>query len=470
MVSKQEGFDMGKYKKYKTEIILFVILVSVLICLVLMGWLDKESIINDGTFVIGFLSIPIATSRYMSEKEESNRINEKQNELEADKFYYETLNILNDLSDSSSMQIKIMQLSKIRNQGYKYLSEDIVEDFNKILGNTAINIITQDINFSESEDHRIIFDFEDKINNRNDKISERGLLDANREVLERISNRIKSNKVYLNKIFRVNENIETNSYRINEEVCKILLDKYNNRLFFKARISEDAYNEIEFDRGSDYIFYECVFEDFSDFEKLSNYTLIKPLFNFTDEDKRDSFVSSWLSGVVVYDKIYQPKAKLKGNWILLGTEVTKEDVLIEADYYLVKEDLTRKEIKNKFKDKYSVKISRNYNKDKDGSYNSWYTISEKLKEDIEKDNKDSIFVVDGGDLNLYIKIDAENMAKLFDQKKADQDEDLHRYHFYLNAYKMEDGSYELEDSRFKDSPIKFKAKKIPTLGSLKVEL
>lgn len=454
---------MGKIKKYKNEICLLIILILFLFCFWKNGLVNVQDILSDGTFVIGFLSIPIVASRFMAEKEESNRIYAKQNDLEADKFYYETLNILNDLSDSSSIKIKIMQLSKIRNQGYKYLSEDSVGDFNKILADTAVNILSQDVNFIESDDHRIIFENDDENDNEIDIISEREFLDANREVLDRLDDRIDSNEVYLKKIFRLDDYVETSSDRINEEVCKILMDKYNNRLFFKAKISEEVYNKIDFDRGSDYIFYKCQFEDFSDFEKLSNYTLIEPSFNFTDEDKRDIFVSTWVPELVNYDKIFKPLAKLRDNRIPLIFESVKEDILIEACYFLVKEDISRKEIKDKFKDQFCVKISRNYNKEEDGSYNSWYTISEKLKEDIEKENKDCIFVIDGGYSNLYIKIDSENMAKLFEKKKEDQDEDLHRYHFYLNAYKMEDETYELEDSRFKNMTIKFKARKIEAI-------
>lgn len=152
-------------KKYKNEISLLIILILFLVCFWKNSLVDVQDILSYGTFVIGFLSIPSVASRFMPEKEKSNRIYAKQNDLEADKFYYETLNILNDLSDSSSIKIKIIQLSKIRNQGYKYLSEDSAWDFNKILSDTAVNILSQDVNFIESDDHRIIVEIDDENDN-----------------------------------------------------------------------------------------------------------------------------------------------------------------------------------------------------------------------------------------------------------------------------------------------------------------
>lgn len=451
---------METMKKYKKEIYILMILICILFLFYLIGWFDIKSVISDGTFIIGFLSIPIAASRFISEKEESNRINEKQNELEADKFYYETLNILDDLSGYSTMQIKIMQLIKIGIQGNKYISVDSLDNFNEILTNTAVNILTQDIYLTEDKYDKIILAFSDRSGIETEKKSTKEILETNNEVLDSLSERIKSNYPHLKKIFKFDQVIKddiSNIELIDSKISEILTNKYSKRLYWKAHFSEKDYDGIDFDRGSDCIFYECQFDNFSDFEKISNYTLIRPLFNFDDESKKDNFISTWSP---VDDKVVFPYAIYKGNRISLIDEINNNDNEIKVEYWVEKEDLTRKEIRERFGDQYCVKISRNYNKEHNGTYNSWYTISKQLKQNIEKGNKEVIFVIDNDDnVNLYIKVGNKNISKLFELKEKENDGELQRYHFYINAYRMEDDTYDLEDSRFSESAIKFKSNK-----------
>lgn len=451
---------METIKKYKKEIFILIILICILIIFYLIGWFNIKSVISDGTFIIGFLSIPLAASRFISEKEESNRINKKQNELEADKFYYETLNILDDLSGYSTIQIKIMQLIKIGIQGNKYISVDSLDNFNEILTNTAVNILTQDINFTEDKYDKIILGFSDRSGIVTEKTSTKEILETNNEVLDLLTERINSNYTHLRKIFKFDKVYEediSNIELIDSKISEILAYKYSNKLYWKAHFSEEDYDGIDFDRGSDCIFYECQFDNFSDFEKISNYTLIRPLFNFDNESKKDNFISTWDP---VDDKVTFPHAIYKGNRISLIDEINNNDNVIKVDYWVEREDLTRKQIRERFGDRYCVKISRNYNNEHNGTYNSWYTISKELKQNIENENKDVVFVIDNNDnVNLYIKAGNKNISKLFELKEKEHNGELQRYHFYINAYKMEGDTYDLEDSRFSESAIKFKSNK-----------
>lgn len=482
------------YKKYKFECNLEIIIIFVLVILYYAGVLDRSSI-NSSAFVIASLSIPVSFSRYVIEK--SKREDEKKVSIEIkhNDFYYKILEKLLEISEEefekdyycSNIDIRILQLGKIKEDAENVLNIKIREKSDKedtrtlynAFKTTLVNILTSDM--------RIEYDKNNNLNivstmhnvNREDKED----IDYNFRNLEIVETRIYN---YLDKIYKIlfnKDQIENVPFYseygkteflqkyVNIVLSDFIRQRFNGRIIWRETLDDHRIEEILKDLESNYVFYKCIFERINMFDLVIKQTLICPEFILKNEKGLDGegIIDELKAGNIVNPIFY-----LNGKDITSEVFVN-EDIKMELTYYIKEGKISRKELREDEgkNNPLFIKFSTNYEKNEKDSYKSWFTISNKLSDEIrtsKETTKKGIFIIDDENEKIVIKVRQSVLKKLLEHKDEDGTVSIDRagnknyyIYFYVDKIDEKDGAYIFTDARC-NPRVKFEAKKISDIS------
>lgn len=482
------------YNKYRFECNLEIFIVFVLVILYYVGVLDRNSI-NSSAFVIAALAIPVSFSRYVIEK--SKREDEKKTSVEVkhNDFYYRILEKLLEISEEefekdyycSNIDIRILQLGKIKEDAENVLNIKIREKSDKedtrtlynAFKTTLVNILTSDM--------RIEYDKNNNLNivstmhnvNREDKED----IDYNFRNLEIVETRIYN---YLDKIYKIlfnKDQIENVPFYseygkteflqkyVNIVLSDFIRQRFNGRIIWRETLDDHRIEEILKDLESNYVFYKCIFERINMFDLVIKQTLICPEFILKNEKGLDGegIIDELKAGNIVNPIFY-----LNGKDITSEVFVN-EDIKMELTYYIKEGKISRKELREDEgkNNPLFIKFSTNYEKNEKDSYKSWFTISNKLSDEIrtsKETTKKGIFIIDDENEKIVIKVRQSVLKKLLEHKDEDGTVSIDRagnknyyIYFYVDKIDEKDGAYIFTDARC-NPRVKFEAKKISDIS------
>ena len=482
------------YNKYRFECNLEIFIVFVLVILYYVGVLDRNSI-NSSAFVIAALAIPVSFSRYVIEK--SKREDEKKTSVEVkhNDFYYRILEKLLEISEEefekdyycSNIDIRILQLGKIKEDAENVLNIKIREKSDKedtrtlynAFKTTLVNILTSDM--------RIEYDKNNNLNivstmhnvNREDKED----IDYNFRNLEIVETRIYN---YLDKIYKIlfnKDQIENVPFYseygkteflqkyVNIVLSDFIRQRFNGRIIWRETLDDHRIEEILKDLESNYVFYKCIFERINMFDLVIKQTLICPEFILKNEKGLDGegIIDELKAGNIVNPIFY-----LNGKDITSEVFVN-EDIKMELTYYIKEGKISRKELREDEgkNNPLFIKFSTNYEKNEKDSYKSWFTISNKLSDEIrtsKETTKKGIFIIDDENEKIVIKVRQSVLKKLLEHKDEDGTVSIDRagnknyyIYFYVDKIDEKDGAYIFTDA-ICNPRVKFEAKKISDIS------
>lgn len=455
------------YNKYKFECNLEIFIVFVLVILYYVGVLDRSSI-NSSAFVIAALAIPVSFSRYVIEK--SKREDEKKASIEIkhNDFYYKILEKLLEISEEefekdyycSNIDIRILQLGKIKEDAENVLNIKISEESDKedtrtlynAFKTTLVNILTSDMRIEYDKNNNLnIVSTMHNVNRENKED-----LDYNFRNLEIVETRIEN---YLDKISDILINKECiknlNSYKedkknevmqryVNIVLSDFLKQRFNERIIWEKTVYNDCLEEIVKDFESNYVFYKCIFKKIDKFDVVLKQNLICPEFILKTEKDLDGegIIDEFKAGNIINPTFY-----LNGKDITSEVFVNKDTEMI-LTYYTEDGNKSRKELKqdNRIKDSIFVKFSTNYEKKEKDSYKSWFTISNKLSDEIrasKETDRQGVFIIDDENEKIVIKVGQPVLKKLLEHKDEDGTVSIDRagnknYYIYFYVDKIDE--------------------------------
>lgn len=477
------------YNKYRFECNLEIFIVFVLVILYYVGVLDRNSI-NSSAFVIAALAIPVSFSRYVIEK--SKREDEKKTSVEVkhNDFYYRILEKLLEISEEefekdyycSNIDIRILQLGKIKEDAENVLNIKIREKSDKedtrtlynAFKTTLVNILTSDM--------RIEYDKNNNLNivstmhnvNREDKED----IDYNFRNLEIVETRIYN---YLDKIYKIlfnKDQIENVPFYseygkteflqkyVNIVLSDFIRQRFNGRIIWRETLNDHRIEEILKDLESNYVFYKCIFERINMFDLVIKQNLICPEFILKNEKGLDGegIIDELKAGNIVNPTFY-----LNGKDITSEVFVN-EDIKMELTYYIKEGKISRKELREDEgkNNPLFIKFSTNYEKKEKDSYKSWFTISNKLSDEIrtsKETTKKGIFIIDDENEKIVIKVRQSVLKKLLEHKDEDGTVSIdgagnknYYIYFYVDKIDEKDGAFIFTDARC-NPRVKFDAEK-----------
>lgn len=501
-----------------------------ILSILLLSKIINISFLGDATFIVAFLSLPVIAMRYITEKD-----NDKKEE--ANRFYYKTLNQLLEISKEdiennhnySSIEIRLMQLAKIKESG-KIINQTKLSnkenksfedkkqnnEFDNAIKITLVNILTADILFGSTDDNNDIF-----IKSKYDinKIDECTLKDKYK-TLDLISRRLENyceltyDILYDKEEYEQKEQVEKDDKNklkaINKLLSPYIEGRFQNYIFWMREFDENKLENILWDiskdslKNNNCIFYDCVFNDISNFENIFEYNLIRPKFKYriqsynestgiSEEEVKGSFIKyiedlkqSAGANKNIKDKnmllsiyksnIIEPEYFFDDHRIYLGYTDVKCELKYRIESKPLFKEINMREIKKeyeedqKYKDALFVKCSKNYNDDASNKdlYESWFTITYQLKEKIYSEdnvNKECLFVIVDNKDRILIKMKYESLKNLLNHKDKEFEEEgsqskdkNNNYHIYLNAERYDFDKYRFTDAR-SNPVILFKAER-----------
>lgn len=477
------------YNKYRFECNLEIFIVFVLVILYYVGVLDRNSI-NSSAFVIAALAIPVSFSRYVIEKSKGEDEKKTSVEVKHNDFYYRILEKLLEISEEefekdyycSNIDIRILQLGKIKEDAENVLNIKIREKSDKedtrtlynAFKTTLVNILTSDM--------RIEYDKNNNLNivstmhnvNREDKED----IDYNFRNLEIVETRIYN---YLDKIYKIlfnKDQIENVPFYseygkteflqkyVNIVLSDFIRQRFNGRIIWRETLDDHRIEEILKDLESNYVFYKCIFERINMFDLVIKQTLICPEFILKNEKGLDGegIIDELKAGNIVNPIFY-----LNGKDITSEVFVN-EDIKMELTYYIKEGKISRKELREDEgkNNPLFIKFSTNYEKNEKDSYKSWFTISNKLSDEIrtsKETTKKGIFIIDDENEKIVIKVRQSVLKKLLEHKDEDGTVSIDRagnknyyIYFYVDKIDEKDGAYIFTDARC-NPRVKFEAER-----------
>ena len=455
------------YKKYRFECNLEIFIIFILVILYYAGVLDRNSI-NSSAFVIAALAIPVSFSRYVIEK--SKREDEKKASIEIkhNDFYYKILEKLLEISEEefekdyycSNIDIRILQLGKIKEDAENVLNIKISEESDKedtrtlynAFKTTLVNILTSDMRIEYDKNNNLnIVSTMHNVNRENKED-----LDYNFRNLEIVETRIEN---YLDKISDILINKECiknlNSYKedkknevmqryVNIVLSDFLKQRFNERIIWEKTVYNECLEEIVKDFESNYVFYKCIFKKIDKFDVVLKQNLICPEFILKTEKDLDGegIIDEFKAGNIINPTFY-----LNGKDITSEVFVNKDTEMI-LTYYTEDGNKSRKELKqdNRIKDSIFVKFSTNYEKKEKDSYKSWFTISNKLSDEIrasKETDRQGVFIIDDENEKIVIKVEQHVLKKLLEHKDEDGTVSIDRtgnknYYIYFYVDKIDE--------------------------------
>lgn len=444
------------YKKYRFECNLEIFIIFILVILYYAGVLDRNSI-NSSAFVIAALAIPVSFSRYVIEK--SKREDEKKalTEEKNNDFYYRILEKLLEISEEefekdyycSNIDIRILQLGKIKEDAENVLnitlSEDSVGRAWKTLYNafktTLVNILTSDVRIEYDENNNLNIVSTMYNANRENKES----LDYNFKNLEILEARIDNYKKQISNILSDKDKDKCLSLEcINKRLYNSISERFNKKIIWKKTVYNDCLEEIVKDFESNYVFYKCIFKKIDKFDVVLKQNLICPEFILKTEKDLDGegIIDEFKAGNIINPTFY-----LNGKDITSEVFVNKDTEMI-LTYYTEDGNKSRKELKqdNRIKDSIFVKFSTNYEKKEKDSYKSWFTISNKLSDEIrasKETDRQGVFIIDDENEKIVIKVEQHVLKKLLEHKDEDGTVSIDRagnknYYIYFYVDKIDE--------------------------------
>lgn len=469
------------YKKYKFECNLEIIIIFVLVILYYAGVLDRSSI-NSSAFVIASLSIPVSFSRYVIEK--SKREDEKKVSIEIkhNDFYYKILEKLLEISEEefekdyycSNIDIRILQLGKIKEDAENVLNIKISDEREKedtltlynAFKTTLVNILTSDMRIEYDKNNNL--NIESTMHNVNRENKED--IDYNFSNLEIVEKRIENYRDKISDILSDKENKDKclSIERINEILYNYISERFNKKIIWKETVGDSRLDEIVKDFEGNYVFYKCVFEEIKNLDLVLKQNSICPKFILKPDPDSDfnsvEFIDELKAANIVNPTFY-----------LNGKDITSEvfvntDTEMKLTYSIEDSNKSRTDLKkdDNIKDSLFVKFSTNYEKKEKDSYKSWFTISNKLSDEIraskETDGK-GVFIIDDEKEKIVIKVKQPVLKKLLEHKDEDGTVSIDRagnknyyIYFYVDKIDEKDGAYIFTDARC-NPRVKFDAEK-----------
>ena len=207
------------------------------------------------------------------------------------------------------------------------------------------------------------------------------------------------------------------------------------------------------------------------FDLVIKQTLICPEFILKNEKGLDGegIIDELKAGNIVNPIFY-----LNGKDITSEVFVN-EDIKMELTYYIKEGKISRKELREDEgkNNPLFIKFSTNYEKNEKDSYKSWFTISNKLSDEIrtsKETTKKGIFIIDDENEKIVIKVRQSVLKKLLEHKDEDGTVSIDRagnknyyIYFYVDKIDEKDGAYIFTDARC-NPRVKFEAKKISDIS------
>lgn len=468
------------FKKYRMEIIIETVALAYIIIAWRLGWIDGLAI-NDGTFIVAALSVPLVIVRYIIDKIKSAKDNEIYEQEENNNFYYEILNKLLEISkdnmdhgvERSNLSVRLMQIKNIKLQGESLLDNDMIKTLDKAIKSTLVNLLTYDIALKQEDDNNIYL-YKKQTNavdmDKSDKeqINTIDMDKSNKNKSEKafllINQRISTYKDEIQSILACNASDIVNNIII--ELSPSFKEKYNNLVFWNVNIEKKDLNKSSRELC---IYYDCKFNNMSSFEAVFKHLIINPTFEFNNSTIEDIYKM-----YEQYSGDEEDKEIIKNaNFIIDGNDVElsfdNNDNKCNDDFYsyfVIDSDMSRQEMKNKYGgEKTEVKVSANYKKPNDENFYSWFTITKKQLQNAKDKEVDLWkFIIDGDKKKIVIVMGNNGLEKLLKKKEklssSDAESDDYRYHFYFNAIKTKGDNYIIEDSRFAGGAFKLNARKV----------
>lgn len=470
-------------KEYRAEIIIEVLALLYIILAWRLGWINGFAI-NDGTFVVAMLSVPLVIVRYIIDKVKSYK-------EENNKFYYDILNKLLEISkdsmeqgvESSNLGVRLMQVENIKMQGESLLKDKPKETFEKAIKSTLINLLTYDIVLKQDDDNNICLSKKQDDNiasnesNTNESVKAFSLINQRikaystdiQNILVSVAKTKSTDKIDLgekeikNSLKDSDIDVLGNTVK---ELSQYIKEKYNELVFWESSLDDEHINKLSREVC---ILYDCTFENLSSFEAVFKHLIINPTFEFDNSSLKDIYK--------MYDQYSgdeEDKEIIKNaNFIIDGNDVElsfdNNDNKCNDDFYsyfVIDSDMSRQEMKNKYGgEKTEVKVSANYKKPNDENFYSWFTITKKQLQNAKDKEVDLWkFIIDGDKKKIVIVMGNNGLEKLLKKKEklssSDAESDDYRYHFYFNAIKTKGDNYIIEDSRFAGGAFKLNARKV----------
>lgn len=336
------------FKTYKVELIIETIIIFSLICFKIIGILNFQNILSDGTFIIGILSIPIVIFQYIhSKKEDSNS------------FYNSTLSQILNLYDENIelnrniIRVKILQLKNMYDLGkYRIQNNNDFKLLVDITKSVYFELITQELK-SKLNDFKL-----GKLNNYNDYFTFIEFFEeSDREWLTELNNNVKN--IDYQKWF---------SKSIQKEIPELY---WKTTKLFKNNIPNKGFS----------IYYKTNFK-FDDINGsyLVNSLLIDTVFLFNSGKDKIKMIDE-LNQIDNELTLINPKYKINDNDIQDFNYLMLNSIKLHSIEILWDNDKSINYIKEELKKDYSnkqsiIKFSKHYeDKDNLNILKSWFSFS-----------------------------------------------------------------------------------------------